>query len=72
MRISSKRSVVVIKDVFKTTPEYISCQICKDFERDHGVKLTYNQAWHLKEKTKGAYMELHMTPTHFCLGYAIG
>ncbi|RVW57791.1 hypothetical protein CK203_115156 [Vitis vinifera] len=24
----------------------------KDFERDHGVQLTYNQAWHLKEKAK--------------------
>ncbi|RVW66874.1 hypothetical protein CK203_064248 [Vitis vinifera] len=24
----------------------------KDFERDHGVQLTYNQAWHLKEKEK--------------------
>ncbi|KAL6333931.1 hypothetical protein AAG906_039345 [Vitis piasezkii] len=24
----------------------------KDFEHDHGVQLTYNQAWHLKEKAK--------------------
>ncbi|XP_059598679.1 uncharacterized protein LOC132255063 [Vitis vinifera] len=46
------RGVVVVEDVFRTTPEYLPRQICKDFERDHGVQLTYNQAWHLKEKTK--------------------
>ena len=27
-------------------------QICKDFSHDHGVKLTYSQAWHIKEKSK--------------------
>ncbi|RVW14300.1 hypothetical protein CK203_095403 [Vitis vinifera] len=43
---------VVVVDVFRTTPEYLPRQICKDFERDHGVHLTYNQAWHLKEKAK--------------------
>ncbi|XP_010655185.1 uncharacterized protein LOC104880400 [Vitis vinifera] len=52
VRVSSKRGVVVVEDVFRTTPEYLSRQICKDFERDHGVQLTYNQAWHLKEKAK--------------------
>ncbi|RVW75287.1 hypothetical protein CK203_055327 [Vitis vinifera] len=51
VRVSSKRGAVV-EDVFKTTPEYLPRQICKDFERDHGVQLTYNQAWHLKEKAK--------------------
>ncbi|RVW54406.1 hypothetical protein CK203_068411 [Vitis vinifera] len=52
VRVSSKRGAVVVEDVFRTTPEYLPRQICKDFERDHGVQLTYNQAWHLKEKTK--------------------
>ncbi|XP_059591129.1 uncharacterized protein LOC109121789 [Vitis vinifera] len=52
VRVSSKRGVVVVEDVFRTTPEYLPRQICKDFESDHGVQLTYNQAWHLKEKAK--------------------
>ncbi|WJZ87677.1 hypothetical protein VitviT2T_007043 [Vitis vinifera] len=52
VRVFSKRGVVVVEDVFRTTPEYLPRQICKDFERDHGVQLTYNQAWHLKEKAK--------------------
>ncbi|RVW81023.1 hypothetical protein CK203_045348 [Vitis vinifera] len=43
VRISSKK-VVVVEDVFITTPNYLPCQICKDYERDHGVELTYNQA----------------------------
>ncbi|RVW95664.1 hypothetical protein CK203_031605 [Vitis vinifera] len=45
-------SAVVVEDVFRTTPKYLPRQICKDFERDHGVQLTYNQAWYLKEKAK--------------------
>ncbi|XP_059596419.1 uncharacterized protein LOC104880560 [Vitis vinifera] len=52
VRVSSKRGAVVVEDVFRTTLEYLPRQICKDFERDHGVQLTYNQAWHLKEKAK--------------------
>ncbi|XP_034678805.1 uncharacterized protein LOC117909016 [Vitis riparia] len=52
VRVSSKRGVVVVEDVFRTTLEYLSRQICKDFERDHRVQLTYNQAWHIKEKAK--------------------
>ncbi|WJZ82781.1 hypothetical protein VitviT2T_002509 [Vitis vinifera] len=40
VRVSSKRGVVVVEDVFRTTPEYLPRQICKDFERDHGVQLT--------------------------------
>ena len=27
-------------------------QICKDFVREHGVCLTYVQAWRIKEKAK--------------------
>ncbi|RVW28083.1 hypothetical protein CK203_105337 [Vitis vinifera] len=52
VRVSSKRGDVVVEDMFRTIQEYIPRQICKDFERDHGVQLTYNQAWHLKEKAK--------------------
>ena len=55
--ISSKRVIVVVEDVFRTTPVYLSRQICKDFEHDHGVELTYNQAWHLKEKAKKCIYE---------------
>ena len=43
VRVSSKRGVVV-EDVLRTTLEYLIRQIYKDFERDHGVQLTYNQA----------------------------
>ena len=52
VRVSSKRGLVVVEGVFRTTPKYLPHQICKDFERDHGVELTYKQAWHLKEKAK--------------------
>ncbi|RVW46129.1 hypothetical protein CK203_076182 [Vitis vinifera] len=52
VKVSSKRGAVVVEDVFRTTPDYLPRQICKDFERDHGVQLTYNQAWHLKEMAK--------------------
>ncbi|RVW99285.1 hypothetical protein CK203_030629 [Vitis vinifera] len=65
VRVSSKRGVVVVEDVFRTTPEYLPRQICKDFERDHGVQLTYNQAWHLKEKAKE---RLYGSP-RFTMGY---
>ncbi|KAL6329414.1 hypothetical protein AAG906_018053 [Vitis piasezkii] len=44
VRVSSKRGLVVVEDVFITTPNYLPRQICKDYERDHGVELTYNQA----------------------------
>ncbi|RVW91753.1 hypothetical protein CK203_045927 [Vitis vinifera] len=57
-----KRGAVVVEDVFRTTPEYLPRQLCKDFERDHGVQLTYNQAWHLKEKAKE---RVYGSPRHF-------
>ena len=44
VKVSSKRGVVVVEDVFRTTPVYLPRQICKDFECDLGVQLTYNQA----------------------------
>ena len=37
VKVSSKRGAVVVEDVFRTTPDYLPRQICKDFERDHGV-----------------------------------
>ena len=72
VKVSSKKGAIVVEDVFRTTSYYLPRQICKDFERDHGVQLTYNQAWYLKEKAKSAYMELHVSPTRLSLGYAIG
>ena len=44
VKVSSKRGVVIVGDVFRTTPDYLQHQICKDFSHDHGVELTYNQA----------------------------
>ena len=72
VRVSSKRDVVVVEDVFRTTSEYLSYQICEDFERDHGVQLTITKHDTLKRRQKSAFMELHMHLTRFCLGYAIG
>ena len=52
MKVSSKRGIIIVGDVFRATPYYLPRQICKDFSHDHGVELTYNQAWHNKEKAK--------------------
>ena len=48
--IRANRVSMVIDDVIRLTPEYQPRQICKDFFRQHGLRLTYNQAWHMKEK----------------------
>ena len=72
MQVSSKIGAVVVEDVFRTTPKYLPRQICKDFERDHGVQLTYNKHGILKRRQKSVYMDLHVRPTRICLGYAIG
>ena len=50
--IRANRASMVIDDVIRSTPEYQPRQICKDFVRQHGLRLTYNQAWNLKEKDK--------------------
>ena len=42
----------VIDDVIRCTPEYMPQKICKDFVREHGMRLTYVQAWHIKKKAK--------------------
>ncbi|RVX22960.1 Transposon Ty3-G Gag-Pol polyprotein [Vitis vinifera] len=72
VKVSSKRGAVVVEDVFRTTLDYLPHQICKDFERDHGVQLTYNQAWHLKEKAKERIYGVPRESYTFVLGYAIG
>ena len=42
----------VIDDAIRCTPENMSRQICKDFVQEHGMHLTYVQAWHIKENAK--------------------
>ena len=50
--IRSNRASLVIDDVIRSTPNYQPSQICKDFVRQHGMQLTYLQAWKMKEKAK--------------------
>nr|CAN70985.1 hypothetical protein VITISV_040673 [Vitis vinifera] len=50
--IRSNRASLMIDDVISCTPNYLSSQICKDFIRQHGMQLTYLQAWQMKEKEK--------------------
>ena len=50
--VRSTRASLVIDDVIRSTPEYQPRQICKDFVRQHGIQLTYLQAWQMKEKAK--------------------
>ena len=42
--IRANRASMVIDDVIRLTPEYQPRQICKDFVRQHGLRLTYCQA----------------------------
>eukprot|EP00261_Vitis_vinifera_P038379 XP_019079622.1 PREDICTED: uncharacterized protein LOC109121562 [Vitis vinifera] len=48
--VRSNRASLLIDDVIRSTPNYQPCQICKDFQRQHGMQLTYLQAWNIKEK----------------------
>ena len=41
---------LLIDDVIRSTPDYQPRQICKDFQRQHGMQLMYLQAWNIKEK----------------------
>ena len=50
--IRSNCASMVINEVIRSTPDYQPRQICKDFVRQHGMKLSYSQAWPLKEKAK--------------------
>ena len=42
----------VIDNVIQSNPDYYPRQICEDFIKQHGMRLSYCQAWHLKEKAK--------------------
>ncbi|RVW92859.1 hypothetical protein CK203_040504 [Vitis vinifera] len=50
--VRSTCAFLVIDDVVRSTPEYQPRQICKDFVRQHGIQLTYLQAWKIKENVK--------------------
>ena len=50
--VRSNCAVVVIDEVIRSTPECQPRQICKDFVREYGMRLTYCQAWKIKEKAK--------------------
>ena len=50
--VRSTRASLIIDNVIRSTLEYQARQICKDFVRRHGMRLTYNQAWKMKEKAK--------------------
>ena len=39
--VRCNRASKVIDDVIRCTPEYMPRQICKDFVREHGMRLTY-------------------------------
>ena len=48
----TKRVSKMIDDVICSTPNYQPHQIYKYFVRQYGLRLSYNQAWHLNEKAK--------------------
>ncbi|XP_010665184.1 uncharacterized protein LOC104882695 [Vitis vinifera] len=48
--VRSNRASLLIDDVIRSTPDYQPRQICKDFQRQHGMQLTYLQLWNIKEK----------------------
>nr|CAN82614.1 hypothetical protein VITISV_036126 [Vitis vinifera] len=48
--VRSNCASLLIDDVIWSTPDYQPRQICKDFQGQHGMQLTYLQAWNIKEK----------------------
>ena len=50
--VRSTRADVVIDDVIRSTLEDQPRQICEDFVCEHRVRLSYCQAWKIKEKAK--------------------
>ena len=50
--LRSQRASLVIDNVIRSNPDYHPRQICEDFIKQHGMRLSYSQAWHLKEKAK--------------------
>ena len=50
--IRSNSASMVIDEAIRSTLDYQPRQIYKDFIRQHGMRLSYSQACHLKEKGK--------------------
>ena len=72
VRVSSKRGDVFVEDVFKQLQNISPVK----YARILNVIMEFNRhitkSDILKLRQKSAYMELHMSPTRFCLGYALG
>ena len=49
--VRSNRALVVIDDVICSTLDYQPRKICKDFILEHRMRLSYFQAWKMKETT---------------------
>ena len=65
--VRSTRASLVIDNVIRSTLEYQPRQICKDFVRQHGMRLTYSQAWKMKEKAKERIYGLYYKLFHGCV-----
>ena len=66
--VRSTCAFLVMDDVVRSTPEYQPRQICKDFVRQHGIQLTYLQAWKIKENAKELFMDYQKIITNCCHG----
>ncbi|RVW21733.1 hypothetical protein CK203_108210 [Vitis vinifera] len=66
--VRSNRASLLIDDVIQSTPDYQPHQICKDFQRQHGMQLTYLQAWNIKEKANECIYGEPNIITNCCLG----
>lgn len=50
--IRANRSSMIMDEVIRSTLDYLPRQTCKDFIRQNGMRLSYGQAWYLREKAK--------------------
>ena len=50
--VRTKHDGALVDDVIIETLDYLPKQLCKDFEWQYGMHLTYAQAWNMKEKSK--------------------
>ena len=50
--VHCNRATTMSDDVIRSNPDYLPCQICKDFHRQYGMQMNYCRAWNLKEKAK--------------------
>ena len=48
--VRSNRASLIIDNVIRSNPDYHPRQICEDFIKQHGMQLSYCQAWQLKQK----------------------